>query len=65
MEQPRIHIVDIAQALGLSTATVFNVIHGKPEKQPCPDHHKRSWMVSLADKKQRPLHGNVQQPMRK
>ena len=32
MEQPRIRIVDIAQALGLSTATVSNVIHGKTEK---------------------------------
>ena len=26
---------------------------------------KRSWMISLADKKQKPLHGNVQQPLRK
>ena len=26
---------------------------------------KRSWMASLADKKQKPLHGNVQQPLRK
>ena len=32
MEQSRVRIVDIAQALGLSTATVSNVIHGKTEK---------------------------------
>ena len=32
MEQSRIRIVDIAQTLGLSTATVSNVIHGKTEK---------------------------------
>ena len=32
MEQSRVRIVDIAQTLGLSTATVSNVIHGKTEK---------------------------------
>lgn len=32
MEQQRVRIVDIAQALGLSTATVSNVLHGKTEK---------------------------------
>ena len=32
MEQSRIRIVDIAQTLGLSTATVSNVLHGKTEK---------------------------------
>ena len=32
MEQSRIRIADIAQTLGLSTATVSNVIHGKTEK---------------------------------
>lgn len=32
MEQSRVRIVDIAQRLGLSTATVSNVIHGKTEK---------------------------------
>lgn len=32
MEQDRVRIVDIAQTLGLSTATVSNVIHGKTEK---------------------------------
>ena len=32
MEQSRVRIVDIAEALGLSTATVSNVIHGKTEK---------------------------------
>ena len=32
MEQPRVRIVDIAEALGLSTATVSNVIHGKTAK---------------------------------
>ena len=32
MEQQRVRIVDIAQRLGLSTATVSNVIHGKTEK---------------------------------
>ena len=29
MEQPRVTIRDIAEELGLSTATVSNVIHGK------------------------------------
>ena len=32
MEQSRVRIVDIAEALGLSTATVSNVIHGKTAK---------------------------------
>ena len=32
MAQNRIRIVDIADALGLSTATVSKVIHGKTEK---------------------------------
>lgn len=32
MEQSRVRIADIAQTLGLSTATVSNVIHGKTEK---------------------------------
>lgn len=32
MEQSRVRIVDIAQTLGLSTATVSNVLHGKTEK---------------------------------
>ena len=32
MEQSRVRIVDIAQALGLSTATVSNVIQGKTKK---------------------------------
>ncbi len=32
MEQSRVRIVDIAETLGLSTATVSNVIHGKTEK---------------------------------
>lgn len=32
MEQSRVRIVDIAQTLGLSTATVSNVIHGKTGK---------------------------------
>lgn len=32
MERSRVRIVDIAQTLGLSTATVSNVIHGKTEK---------------------------------
>ena len=32
MTQNRIRIVDVADALGLSTATVSNVIHGKTEK---------------------------------
>lgn len=33
MEQSRVRIVDIAQTLGLSTATVSNVLHGKTEKR--------------------------------
>ena len=33
MTQNRIRIVDVADALGLSTATVSNVIHGKTEKE--------------------------------
>lgn len=32
MEQSRVRIADIAEALGLSTATISNVIHGKTEK---------------------------------
>lgn len=32
MEEGRVRIVDIAQELGLSTATVSNVIHGKTKK---------------------------------
>ena len=32
MAQSRIRIVDVADALGLSTATVSKVIHGKTEK---------------------------------
>ena len=32
MTQNRVRIVDVADALGLSTATVSNVIHGKTEK---------------------------------
>ena len=32
MAQNRIRIVDVADALGLSTATVSKVIHGKTEK---------------------------------
>lgn len=32
MEKERVRIVDIAEALGLSTATVSNVIHGKTKK---------------------------------
>ena len=32
MEQSRVRIADIAQTLGLSAATVSNVIHGKTEK---------------------------------
>ncbi len=32
MENKRIRIVDIAEELGLSTATVSNVIHGKTKK---------------------------------
>ncbi len=32
MEQPRVRIQDIAQELGLSTATVSNVIHGKTQR---------------------------------
>lgn len=36
MEQNRVRIADIADALGLSTATVSNVIHGKMQKFPLP-----------------------------
>lgn len=32
MEQDRVRIVDVEDALGLSTATVSKVIHGKTEK---------------------------------
>ena len=32
MEQQRVRISDIAEELGLSTATVSNVIHGKTKK---------------------------------
>ena len=33
MAQSRVRIVDVADALGLSTATVSNVIHGKTLKK--------------------------------
>lgn len=32
MEQQRVRLSDIAEELGLSTATVSNVIHGKTKK---------------------------------
>lgn len=32
MEKERVRIVDIAEELGVSTATVSNVIHGKTDK---------------------------------
>ena len=32
MEKERVRIIDIAEELGLSTATVSNVIHGKTGK---------------------------------
>ncbi len=32
MEEGRVRIVDIAEELGVSTATVSNVIHGKTKK---------------------------------
>lgn len=32
MAQNRVRIVDVADSLGLSTATVSKVIHGKTEK---------------------------------
>ncbi len=32
MENKRVRIVDIAEELGVSTATVSNVIHGKTKK---------------------------------
>lgn len=32
MEERRVRICDLAEELGLSTATVSNVIHGKTEK---------------------------------
>ncbi len=32
MENQRIRLIDIAEELGLSTATVSNVIHGKTKK---------------------------------
>lgn len=32
MAQNRVRIIDVADALGLSTATVSKVIHGKTEK---------------------------------
>ena len=42
MEQNRVRIADIADSLGLSTATVSNVIHGKTQKifasSDCPIH---------------------------
>ena len=42
MEQNQVRIADIAEALGLSTATVSNVIHGKTQKisaaSDCPIH---------------------------
>lgn len=32
MEERRVRICDLAEELGLSTATVSNVIHGKTQK---------------------------------
>ena len=32
MDEKRVRISDIAEELGLSTATVFNLIHGKTQK---------------------------------
>ena len=32
MEKERVRIIDIAEELGLSTATVSNVLHGKTGK---------------------------------
>lgn len=32
MAQNRVRIIDVADALGISTATVSKVIHGKTEK---------------------------------
>lgn len=42
MEENRIRIVDIAERLGLSTATVSNVIHGKTSKM-SPRTAQRVW----------------------
>jgi len=42
MQEKRIRIVDIAERLGLSTATVSNVIHGKTSKM-SPRTAQRVW----------------------
>ncbi len=45
MEGGRIRIVDIAEELGVSTATVSNVIHGKTKKisdETCSSFWKRN-----------------------
>ena len=42
MQEHRIRIVDIAERLGLSTATVSNVIHGKTSKM-SPRTAQRVW----------------------
>ena len=42
MQENRIRIVDIAERLGLSTATVSNVIHGKTSKM-SPRTAQRVW----------------------
>ena len=56
MTQDRIRIADVADALGLSTATVSKVIHGKPEKISDDQFRlavsliifrRRKWIISL------------------
>ena len=56
MTQDRIRIADVADALGLSTATVSKVIHGKTEKISDDQFRlavsliifrRRKWIISL------------------
>ena len=56
MTQNRVRIVDVADALGLSTATVSKVIHGKTEKISDDQFRlavsliifrRRKWIISL------------------
>ena len=46
MAQNRVRIVDVANTLGLSTATVSNVIHGKTEKISKELEHKKALCIA-------------------
>lgn len=57
MEEPRVRISDIAEELGLSTATVSNVIHGKTRK--ISDETVRRVMALLEERQYIPHRASV------